>query len=391
MKKISVQSKFIMLFIACLILLGCSPDPMRRAEQDAVDRWVREQMKERSIPGISLAVIHNGEIVRMRGYGLASLELGVAASDSTVYPLASVTKSFTGAAIMLLAQEQKLSLDDPIDKHIDGLPEHWHGITVRRLLTHTSGLPDIVEESPFELKPVAPDLSSALEVLSRKPMQFEPGTAWRYNQTNYALLQALAEKLSEMGFTEFIQQRLLKPAGMDNTSFGGASDIVEGRGPWYSRLELTDSGLQPGRRLHRLHIDYQDFLLATGGLNASLKDMVNWDRALRERTILSEKSLKQLWTPVTLSDGIIFRLDGDLLGYALGWSTIDRPTHRAVWTSGGSTVSYHRYPDDDLSVIVLTNCQGAGPNGLAEGVAGFYIPALRDQPVFLKNPPADSL
>ena len=184
-------------------------------------------------------------------------------------------------------------------------------------------------------------------------------------------------------FMEFIKERLLKPAGMSSTSFGGASAVVEARGPWYSRLELTDSGLRPAEHLHILHIDYPDFMLSTGGLNSTVEDLVRWDRALRERAFLSEKSLEQLWAPVTLNDGETFRLDGKLLGYALGWSTMDRPGHRAVWTSGGNTAAYHRYLDDELSVIILTNCQGSGPNELAEGVAGFYVPELSGQPVFL--------
>ncbi len=383
MKKCRDKAIFIMLMIPFLIWLGCTRSSPPEAGEDVVDRWVLQWMEDRSIPGLSLAVIHRGEVVKISGYGLCSLELNVPASASTVYPLASVTKSFTGAAVMLLVQEQKLSLEDPIDRHLEGIPEHWRGITIRRLLTHTSGLPDIIEGSPFELKPVAPSLSSSLEILSQKPMQFAAGTGWRYNQTNYALVQALVEKLSQQPFTGFVKERLLKPAGMVSTSFGGASAIVEKRGPWYSRLELTDSGLRPTDRLHILHVDYPDFMLSTGGLNSTVEDLVRWDRTLRERTILSEKSLEQLWTPVTLNDGETFRLDGEVLGYALGWSTMDRPGHRAVWTSGGNTAAYHRYLDDHLSVIVLTNCQGSGPNELAEGVAGFYIPELRDHPVFL--------
>jgi len=391
MKTIHKTAALGLLMLPCLLWMRCGGPSSLNEEDDAVDRWVRERMKDGNIPGLSLAVVEDGEVVKLRGYGMASLELDVAASDSTVYPLASVTKSFTGAAVVLLAQEQRLSLDDAIGRHLDGLPAPWQGITVRRLLTHTSGLPDIIEESPFELIPVASTLPAAIEIMSDKPMQFASGTEWRYNQTNYALLQAMLEKLSDSEFPEFIRGRLLQPAGMDHTVFGGSSAIVNGRGPWYSRLEMSDSGLRPGGRLRRIHVDYPDFLLATGGLNSSVKDMVKWDKSLRERSILSEESLRRLWTPVKLSDGTVFRLDGELLGYALGWSTIDHPGHRAVWTSGGNTAAYHRYLDYDLSVIVLTNCQGSGPNALAEGVAGFYIPELRARPVFLSEPPGDSL
>ena len=117
-------------------------------------------------------------------------------------------------------------------------------------------------------------------------------------------------------------------------------------------------------------------MLSAGGLNATVEDMARWDRALREHVVLSAQGLAELWKPVTLADGSVFRLDGELLGHALGWST------------AGNTVAHHRYLDDDLAVIVLTNCQGASPNALAEGVAGFYVPELRERPVFLAEPPA---
>ena len=241
-------------------------------------------------------------------------------------------------------------------------------------------------ESSFRLEPVAPSLSASLELLADEPMQFETGTAWRYNQTNYALLQAVIESITGERFPEFVAETLLEPAGMTRTAFGDASAVIEGRGPWYSRLVLTEEGLRPGNRLHRLSVEYPEFMRTAGGLNSTVEDLVRWDRALRERTLLSEESLDELWKPVRLEDGTLFRLDGEVLGYALGWSTIDRPGHRAVWTSGGNTVALHRYVDDDLTVIVLTNCQGAGPNDIAEGVARLYIPELAEFPVFLPAP-----
>lgn len=351
---------------------------------DPVDQWVLAWMAERGIPGLSLAVVVDGEVEKQEGYGLASLELDVAASPTTVYPLASITKSFTGAAVMALVEAARLSLDDPIEAHLNGLPAHWHGITVRRLLTHTSGLPDLVSESTSALETVAPTLQTALDSVARLPMQFAPGTSWRYNQTNYALAQALVETLAAQSFPAFVEERLLRPAGMERTVFGGSSAVVDGRGPWYSRLEVADDGgVRPGAALRRLHVEYPTFMLGAGGLNSTVEDLVRWDRALRDGNMLSSESLEELWRPVQLADGSVFRLDGRVLGYALGWSTIDRPGHRAVWTSGGNTVALHRYLDDDVTVIVLTNCQGSGPNEIAEGVAGLYVPALRDDPVFL--------
>ncbi len=354
---------------------------------DPVDQWVQEWMKDRQIPGLSLAVLQEGRVEKLRGYGLASLEFHQAATAETVYRLASVTKSFTGAAVMSLVQEGRLSLDDPVEEHMSGLPSAWHGITIRRLLSHTSGLPEIATESGSELRVVAESLPDALDSLRTRPLQFSPGTAWGYNQTNYALIQAIIESVTDTSFPEFLSEDLLRPAGMEQTTFGGFSAIVPGRGPWYSRLEASGEGrLRPTDHLQRLHVDYPDFMLTTGGLNSTLRDLVAWDQALRAGTILSPESARELWEPVRLVDGSVARLDGKIMGYGLGWGTVDRPGHRAAFASGGNTVALHRYLEDDLTVIVLTNCQGAGPNEIAEGVARFWIPALKQDPVFLPSP-----
>lgn len=378
--------------VAAVAFLSLSPAPpvtSQEAPDDAVDQWVLEWMADRQIPGLSLAVLRGGEIEKLRGYGLASLEFQQPATAESVYRLASVTKSFTGAAVMLLVQEGRLSLDDPVERHLDGLPVAWHGITIRRLLTHTSGLPEMATESGLELRVVADSLSSALDSLRTRPMQFSPGTAWRYNQTNYALIQAIVESIAGTSFPEFLSEELLDPAGMQQTTFGGSSAIVEGRGPWYSRLEASEEGgLRPTDHLHRLHVDYPDFMLTTGGLNSTVRDLAAWDQALRAGTVLSPENARELWEPVRLVDGSVARLDGRIMGYGLGWGTVDRPGHRAAFASGGSTVAIHRYLEDDLTVIVLTNCQGAGPNEIAEGVARFWIPALNEDPVFLTGPGA---
>lgn len=375
--------------LAALAILSPSlplPASSQEAPEDDVDRWVLGWMADRKIPGLSLAVLREGGIEKLRGYGLASLEFQRPTTAESVYRLASVTKSFTGAAVMLLVQRGRLSLDDPVERHLEGLPSAWHGITIRRLLTHTSGLPEIAMESGSELRVVAESLSSSLDSLRTRPLQFPPGTAWRYNQTNYALIQAIIESVTDTPFPEFLSESLLRPWGMERTTFGGSSAIVENRGPWYSRLEPSGEGvLQPTDRLHRLHVDYPEFMLTTGGLNSTIRDLISWDQALRDGIVLSPTSVRELWEPVTLVDGSTARLDGRIMGYGLGWGTLDRPDHPAVFASGGNTVAIHRYLEDDLTVIVLTNCQGAGPNEIAEGVARFWIPALKEDPVFLAS------
>ncbi|HEX7955928.1 MAG TPA: serine hydrolase domain-containing protein [Pyrinomonadaceae bacterium] len=365
-----------LLFVAPTISAGGAGFRLPTARE--LDAYVRGEMRRRRVPGLSLAVLRGGRVVERRGYGLASVELGVAAGPETVYQLASATKVFTGAAVMLLAQEGRLALEDPVTKILPQLPPAWGRVTVRHCLTHTSGLPDAVLSDDTD-EVVAPTRPEALAKLAALPFLFEPGERWEYNQTGYVLLGMMVEKLSGLAFEKFLARRFFRPLGMSRTSFGDSSAVVAGRATLYTRYVLDGGGKlsdAPDRRVRTTRFSYPAYLHPGAGLNSTVGDMARWDAALTGGRVLGRRWLEEMWTAARLRDGRAFRFDGSTLGYGAGWMVDDAPGHRSAGHSGGDAAAYIHYIDDRLTVVVLTNCQGAGPEEIAGGVAALYVPAL---------------
>jgi CubicO group peptidase (beta-lactamase class C family) len=362
---------------------GARPAPagakFRVPSEQELDGYVNGEMLKRHIPGLSLAVVREGRVIKQKGYGLASVELNVQAAPETVYQLASTTKLFTGTAVMLLAEEGKLSLDDRVTKLLPGLPAAWGDITVRHCLTHTSGLPDAVLSDETD-EVIAPDGTEALKKLAAMPLIARPGEKWEYNQTGYMLLGMIVEKLSGVTFEEFLARRFFRPLGMTATVFGDSTEVVPGRSTLYTRYVLREGKLvaSPGDKIHTTRFIYPDYLHTGAGLNSTAADMAKWDAALSAGRVLKQSSLEEMWTAAKSNDGRAFRLDDSTLGYGGGWLVDDAPRHKSAGHSGGDATAYIRFLDDKLSVIVLTNCQGAGPEDIVGGVAALYVPALAD-------------
>jgi len=170
-----------------------------------VDSYLHDEIAKRHIPGLALAVIRHGRIEKLSTYGYANAEFSVLVGRSTRFQVASITKEFTSVALMMLVEAGQVKLDDPIGAHLDNLPESWWGLTIRQLLNHTTGLPDIINKASESLADT-PD--EAIKLLRDKPMEFAPGSQWSYNQTNYLLLQLLIERLSGMSFEKFCSASL---------------------------------------------------------------------------------------------------------------------------------------------------------------------------------------
>jgi D-alanyl-D-alanine carboxypeptidase len=333
-------------------------------------------MRNRRIPGLSLAVIKGDKVIKQRGYGLASVELDVPAREETVYQLASTTKSFTAAAIMALAEEGKLSLDDKVNRLLPALPAAWSEITVRHLLTHTSGLPDILAD-PIAGTFIADTSEGAIGVISKKPLVSKPGERWSYIQTGYVLLGMVVEKHSGQSFRDFMASRFFRPLGMGSTSFGDSRQVVPGRATHYSSVEFgADYRMEHLNNLIIWQYRYPEYEYPGAGLNTSVRDLVKWDIALASGRLLKSSSLDQMWTAKVS----VFRGAAQQVGYGCGWFVGDTPGHRSVWQSGGASSIYKRFLDDELTVIILTNCQGAVPDTLVDRVAAAYVPELSQIP-----------
>ena len=355
---------------AGLLLFACVP-----ARADGVDDYVRAEMRKRHLPAVAVVVIREGRVVKEKAYGLANVELNVPASEETLFQIASTTKAFTATAIMSLIEEGKFSLDERVRRILPGLPLAWSGVTVRHLLTHTSGLPDVVlsEDSDEVIAQTRPE---ALRKLARMPLRGRPGAKWAYNQTGYMLLGMIIEKVSGLGFEEFMARRFFRPLGMTHTRFGDDRQVVAGRASMYTRYEqqsdqkVSPAGLWTYRNL------YPSYLYMAAGLNTTVGDLAKWDIAMTEGKILTPSTLAEMWRPVRLNDGKVFRLDEKTLGYGCGWLVDERPGHKAVGHTGSDSTGFIRFLDDNLTVVVLTNCQGAEPDALIFGVAALYVPAL---------------
>ena len=343
-----------------------------------VEAFLKHKMHKRRIPGLQIAVIQHGEIILLGAYGVASVEHSVPVTNQTVFPIASATKSFTGVAIMQLAEDGKLAITDPLSRHFDDLPAAWNAVTIHQLLTHTSGIPNIMDANAKMLD-AGGDAASWAKVQTL-PMEYHPGERFSYNQTNYLLLGKIIDKLSGQPFTQFITERQLKVVGMPMTVQSGfidSHDVVPHSAQTYTYFRELNGQYFRVNSLGKVFEVYPPFLRTGASLNSTAEEIARWLISIQQGRLLNQANLNTLWTAARLNDGSVAGFGGSLNGYALGWPVVDRPDHRAVGGIGGGRAAFYVYPDDDLSVVILTNLQGAAPESLLDEVAGYYIPDMQ--------------
>jgi CubicO group peptidase (beta-lactamase class C family) len=363
------------LYLSAILLLGLPA--YGDALDDEVDAYVRDVMAERHIPGLSLAVVRKTKIERVASYGLASVELAVPVSPNTLFHVASVTKSFTAVGVMKLVESGRARLDDFIGTHLGQLPDRWRGVTIRQLLSHTSGLPDIVQDG--NPTPIAKTPDEALSLLRDAPMQFAPGARYLYNQTDYMLLGLLIEKLSGLPYTEFCKTDLFTPAGLTDATFGDTQTLIMNRSSIYTPLGNDEEGSAIAtQELRVLNFDSPAMVYPNNGLFISSTDLGRWLMALLKYEIIDESSLKTLMEPLRLADGNLseFPLSsrypwrvatvGGLLG-------VPDSEHPAVGGTGGPYAAYLLYPEDEFAVVVLSNTQESNPDSIVADVARMYL------------------
>lgn len=359
----SAQSSILFLSMAIFLLFG------HRAQADDLDDFIKAQMIDRKIPGLQLAVIKDNEIVKTASYGIANLQDNVPVTDNTVFTINSITKAFVGIAVMQLVEQGKIDLDaHPLD-YISDIPEAWNIVTIRQLLTHTSGLPDIMSNDAKLISDQGD--AAAWDLVKQLPMDFKPNTQFRYNQTNYLLLGKIIEQVSGETFEDFIRKYQLAKVGMPRTIESGFAHMemvipAQARGyTYYKTGNLTN-----------VYEEFPPYLRTAAGMSSNAAEMANWLMALQSGQLLESKSLITLWTPAILDNGKTGGFNRFLNGYALGWPVVRRAEHPAVAPAGGDRAFVIIYPKDNLSVVILTNLMGAGPDQFADEVAGYFLPAL---------------
>jgi CubicO group peptidase (beta-lactamase class C family) len=327
---------------------------------DAVDDYIRGEMAKQHIPGLALLVSRGGQVIRAQGYGLANVELQVPVKSETIFQSGSVGKQFTATAVMMLVEEGKIGLEDPITKYLPDAPEPWKQVTIRELLSHTAGFTDYPKS--FDMRK---DYTEAqlLKIVEGIPLAFPPGTAWSYSNLGYLTLGIVIHKVTGQFYGDFLQKRIFRPLGMNATRIISEADIVPHRAAGY--------------RLVKGELKNQEWVAPTvnttadGSLYFSIDDLAKWDAALYTEKLLKRSSLKQMWTVAKLTNG-----QPNPGHYGFGWLTGKRNGHPVVEHEGswqGFETDISRYVEDRLTVAVLTNLAEAKPYTLANHVAEMYL------------------
>lgn len=326
---------------------------------DPTDDYLKAQIQEHRIPGLALNVIRDGKSIKTAACGLANVELNVPVRPETVFEIGSLTKQFTAAGILLLAQDGKLSVDDKISKYLKEVPEAWANVTVRHLLTHTSGIKSYTGLDGFDLWR---HLTQAqfIKAIGEKPMDFQPGDSWKYCNTGYNLLGYIIENVSGKKYWEFMDERIFRPLEMRATTSRQPSQIVPNRASGYEQVK---------RQWVNRDYNLTD-VFAAGAIVSTVLDLARWNAALDDDRLLNAASKVQMWTPVKLNDGSTKK-------YGFGWN-VDGAVegHKNIGHSGstsGFSASLQRFPDDHLAVIVLTNTDEQIATTLAQKVATFFF------------------
>ena len=355
-------------FIA-LLIISCNYTGF--AQADSIDVFVQTQMQKRKIPGLQLAIVRHGKIIKTGNYGLANLQDSIHVSNKTVFTINSITKAFVGVAILQLVEAGKVKLNAPVSEYVTGLPETWKQVIVQQLLSHISGLPDIVDEEESIM--ITDNPEEAWKKVLHTPNDFKPGEKFSYNQTNYLLLGRIIDTLSGMSFQEFITKEQLVKVGMPKTiqsGFGATKDIVPDAACSYQ--------YQKGK-LQNMFFSFPSFLQTAAGMSSTAKEMADWIIALQNLKLLKQpSSLTALWTPAILNNGETGGFSSLLNGYAAGWPVVTRTNHPALAPVGGGRSAVFVYPNDDLSIIILTNLSGGMPDTFIDELAGLFIPDMKE-------------
>lgn len=304
-----------------------------------IDKFILTEMAEHTIPGVSLGIFNNGIPLYLRCYGTSDIERNIKVQPDTLFHVASIGKMFTAAAVMLLVDEGKLSLDSTIKKYLPDAPQTWEEITLRHLLTHTSGL----GEAEYELSQELSD-DEYLQKYYTVPFIFTPGDCWEYSNLGYSTLGFVVNKVAEISYSELLTQRIFKPAGMATAGLPGRCNAITSCATGYDKVQgLLNKEQMVSESANRL---------AEGSLCLSLLDFSQWDAVVARRSLLNPLSWQHVLQPVLLNNGSFYP-------YGFGWDVNKTLSgkkligHDGSWN--GFRSSLRRFDDEGLTFAVLTN------------------------------------
>lgn len=347
--------------VLSVLVIGMSG---RLATADEIDRYIAQERKLYGFPAVVVGIIRNGKLIGARAIGAANVELNVKATAQQAFEIGSISKQFTAYAILVLRDQGKLDLDAPVGRYLADIPDEWAKVTLHRLLTHTSGLPDLEDAFGYGIYRETPSDADFLRRLTALPIEFQPGAKWRYSNTNYWLLAVVIEKLTGLSYSDYMQRNIFTPLGMTSTRSALPGRVLPGRASGYRRvgtvLENRDA-IQPntGRGL--------------GDITSTVADMARWEREQLAPSLVSASTATLARKPVLLNDG-------KMEPYGYGWSTeriLPLATLQHDGQTAGFSASYIRVPERRLAVVVFSNCYAAPVDSVGRFVLRRTEPALR--------------
>jgi len=343
---------------------------------DSVDDYVRTELARRRIPGLAVAVTRSGKIVKVTGYGYANLEHQVPVKPETVFQSGSISKQLAATVAMLLVEDGKIVLDEPVKKYLPDAPQAWNGITVRHLLTHTSGIPEYEFGKDFDIRKDYTD-DERLRVVYGMKLEFPPGSRWNYSDTGYMVLGILLSRVGGEFYGDILRHRIFEPLGMKTARIISEEDVIPNRASGY-RLVKDEIKNQK-------FVSPSNYRTADGSLCWSVLDMAKWANAARTKALLKPDSWREMTTAVRLSSGKTYP-------YGFGW-LIDEWGGKQVLGHGGFGSGFtaqlsRRLGDDELAVAVLCNRFGIRLGKIARNIMAIYEPelALNEKPIEDKEP-----
>jgi D-alanyl-D-alanine carboxypeptidase len=340
---------------------GLTNDQMSKIDQIALD-----QLREQTVPGLSLAVVRDGRVVYSRGYGYSALELQQTAQDSSLYEVGSITKQFTACAILLLADEGRITLDMPLSLFVPDFPRGKE-ITVRDLLTMRSGIADYTDQPGVDTKVFGPATpADIVATVKSLPLDFTPGTQWEYSNTNYVLLGIVIEKASGQSYGNSVNEKITRPLAMRATSYGNFAA---------SSPDLATGYVFDGQRIKPDKPWNLDWAYSSLGLVSNVLDLAVFDSALLQGKVITLTSLREMWTATSLKDG-------SKIPYGYGWSIESLYGHREIDDNGGLPGYNGRnatFPNDKFDVVVLGNSKSFDPGPAVRRIFELFYPPTPDQ------------
>src|SRR5436190_1331666 len=346
----------LLLLLFCGSLLGQSPI------ERSVDDFIKAEMERQKIPGVSLAVVRDGKPLIVKGYGFANLEHQVPVKPETIFQSGSMGKQFTAFAVMLLVEEGKIGLEEKISKYLGDVPPAWSNITIRHLLTHTSGMTDYPDSFDFRRDFTEDEL---LKWAKEVPVAFAPGEKWQYSNLGFVTLGLIIHKASGKFYGDLLRERVFKPLGMTTARIINEADVIPNRAAGYR--------LDKGELKNQNWVSPSMNTTADGSLYLTVLDVMKWDDALTNGKLLSTASYDQMWTPVKLNNGKTEH-------YGFGWALREVNGKRAIEHGGawqGFKSFIARFPDNNLTVIVFANSSNTNPARLANRIAEIIDPQLK--------------